>query len=309
MAHNRYALCVMTSSSNEPKKMSIEEGLKIAGANFEKGSYHASSTIYTAILKAKPEILIANLRMAEINESFGNYDEAELFYENIIKYHPMDTGFLSGYIRVKIKNGKIQSFYGDYLKEMVQRLHILYVVYKPQRVFGINSNLGASHFQTKEPVWNNQRETEGLSGGILISNTGWKKCSNGNDEATRRNIKPWSNDTPIVHEKNRLAKSTRYSKNALKYYQTALSILSNNETLANSFDTYINEEGKLRNRGYSLRTNKLDEVSSAEFVQKHMASEESEKTVSLSKKGKKGKKGTKVGKKKKLKKKKKKNRR
>ena len=69
----------MTSSSNEPKKMSIEEGLKIAGANFEKGSYHASSTIYTAILKTKPEILIANLRMAEINESFGNYDEAELF--------------------------------------------------------------------------------------------------------------------------------------------------------------------------------------------------------------------------------------
>ena len=89
-------------------QLSIEEGLKIAGANFEKGSYHASSTIYTAILKAKPEILIANLRMAEINESFGNYDEAELFYENIIKYHPLDTGYLSGYIRLKIKNGKIE---------------------------------------------------------------------------------------------------------------------------------------------------------------------------------------------------------
>ena len=95
----------MTEKSTQ---MSIEEGLKIAGANFEKGSYHASSTIYTAILKAKPEILIANLRMAEINESFGNYDEAELFYENIIPYHPLDTGYLSGYIRVKIKNGTIQ---------------------------------------------------------------------------------------------------------------------------------------------------------------------------------------------------------
>jgi tetratricopeptide (TPR) repeat protein len=46
--------------------------------------------------------------MAEINESFGNYEQADLFYENIIKHHPLDTGYLSGYIRLKIKTGNIE---------------------------------------------------------------------------------------------------------------------------------------------------------------------------------------------------------
>jgi hypothetical protein len=35
--------------------MSIEDALKIAGKNFEKGKYHASSELYTAILKASPD--------------------------------------------------------------------------------------------------------------------------------------------------------------------------------------------------------------------------------------------------------------
>ena len=91
---------------NQPQ-MSIEDALKIAGENFEKGRYHASLDLYTAILKARPDILIANLRIAEINESFGNHEVAALFYENIIKSHPLDTGHLSGYIRLKIKTGNI----------------------------------------------------------------------------------------------------------------------------------------------------------------------------------------------------------
>lgn len=100
--------------SNQPMndkstQISIEDALKIAGESFEKGKYHASSKIYTAILKARPEILIANLRMAEINESFGNHEVAALFYENIIKFHPLDTGHLSGYIRLKIKTGNVEA--------------------------------------------------------------------------------------------------------------------------------------------------------------------------------------------------------
>ena len=45
--------------------ISIKEFLKIAGDNFEQGRYQASLELYAAILKAKPDILIANLRMAE----------------------------------------------------------------------------------------------------------------------------------------------------------------------------------------------------------------------------------------------------
>ena len=92
---------------NRPKKISIDEGLRIASQHFEEGKYHACSELYSAILKAKPDMLIANQRMAVINESFGNYEEALSFYKNIVRYHPMDAGFLSGYIRLSIKMGNI----------------------------------------------------------------------------------------------------------------------------------------------------------------------------------------------------------
>ena len=97
----------MASMDNGPKKISIDEGLKLASVYFEEGKYHACSELYSAILKAKPDTLIANQRMAAINESFGNYEEALSFYKNIVRYHPMDTGFLSGYIRLSIKTGNI----------------------------------------------------------------------------------------------------------------------------------------------------------------------------------------------------------
>ena len=98
----------MTSPSNEPKKISIDEGLRIASGYFEEGKYHACSKLYSAILKAKPDTIIANQRMALINESFGNHEEALSFYKNIIKHHPVDTTILAGYIRLLIKTGKIK---------------------------------------------------------------------------------------------------------------------------------------------------------------------------------------------------------
>ena len=72
-------------------------------------------------------------------------------------------------------------------------------------------------------------------------------------------------DKPIAPKKNRLAKSTRYCRNALKYYQNALNVLSNNETLANSFDTFINEERKLNNRGYSINTSNPGPIEPSSF--------------------------------------------
>lgn len=97
----------MASMDEGPKKISIDEGLRLASKYFEEGKYHACSELYSAILKAKPDILIANQRMAAINESFGNHEEALSFYKNIVRYHPMDTGLLSGYIRLSIKTGNV----------------------------------------------------------------------------------------------------------------------------------------------------------------------------------------------------------
>ena len=46
--------------TDKTTQISIKEGLKIAGDNFEQGKYQASLELYAAILKAKPDILIAN---------------------------------------------------------------------------------------------------------------------------------------------------------------------------------------------------------------------------------------------------------
>ncbi|KZR67735.1 tetratricopeptide repeat protein [Prochlorococcus sp. MIT 1303] len=52
-------------------------------------------------------MLIANQRMAVINECFGRHEAALKFYEKAIKYHPLNTAFISGYIRLNIKMGNI----------------------------------------------------------------------------------------------------------------------------------------------------------------------------------------------------------
>ena len=151
-----------------------------------------------------------------------------------------------------IKNGKVKSFYSDYFKNAVERLHLLFVVYQPQRVFGINSTLGASHFQTNN-IWKDQRYTSKLNNGYNSEDGNreqHERIDNGNvaiiiDRIKRDNPAFWYNDKPIIHEKNRLAKSTRYSQNALTYYQNAVDVLSDNQTLANSFETYIQEQRKL----------------------------------------------------------------
>lgn len=93
---------------NEPKTMSITEGLRLANEYFEEGKYHACSELYGAILKAKPDTLIANQRMAAINETFGNHEEALAFCKNIARHHPVDVRFLSSYIRLLIKIGNIK---------------------------------------------------------------------------------------------------------------------------------------------------------------------------------------------------------
>ena len=45
--------------------------------------------------------------MEAINESFGKHEEALSFYKHILRYHPLDTGLLSGYIRLLIKTGNV----------------------------------------------------------------------------------------------------------------------------------------------------------------------------------------------------------
>jgi hypothetical protein len=209
-----------------------------------------------------------------------------------------------------VKNGKIQSFYGDYFKQAVERLHVLFVVYQPQRVFGINSTLGASHFQTNN-IWKNQRYTSKLKNTFNRKggNKEQQEHTDINNVATivdrvkRDNPTFWYNDKPIVHEKNRLAKSTRYSQNALTYYQNAVDVLSDNQTLANSFETYIQEQGKFANRGYSVNTRKYDDISPAIMVHKMKAEEEDEKSLKAYTNSKKKKKVAKGKKKKKRRKK------
>ena len=106
--YNReYLLCVMALSNNESQEFSVDEALRIAGECFEEGRYHACSNFYSAILKANPNIPIANQRMASINEVFGNHEEALSFYKYAIKNPPFDIAFLAGYIRLLIKMGKI----------------------------------------------------------------------------------------------------------------------------------------------------------------------------------------------------------
>ena len=63
--------------NNNPSHITIDEALKIASDHFEKGRYHASSELYTAILKARPETLVANLRMAEMYRTLQEV-EAEI---------------------------------------------------------------------------------------------------------------------------------------------------------------------------------------------------------------------------------------
>ena len=159
---------------------------------------------------------------------------------------------------------------------MVERLNLLYIVYKPPRVFGINSNLGASHFQTKGPVWKDQRYMSEIINNVN-SNT-----SRSNDQHidNRNDSTGWYNNKLVIHEKNRLAKSTRYSQNALAYYQNAINVLSDNQTLANSFEKFINEEGKLSNRGYSVTNSKYDDISPTEMVRNLKIQEESERFLS-----------------------------
>ena len=180
------------------------------------------------------------------------------------------------YYATYIKSGKIKSFYSDYFKKMVERLNLLYIVYKPPRVFGINSNLGASHFQTKGPVWKDQRYMSEIINNVN-SNT-----SRSNDQHidNRNDSTGWYNNKLVIHEKNRLAKSTRYSQNALAYYQNAINVLSDNQTLANSFEKFINEEGKLSNRGYSVTNSKYDDISPTEMVRNLKIQEESERFLS-----------------------------
>ena len=45
-----------------------------------------------------------------------------------------------------------------------------------------------------------------------------------------------------------------------------MDVLSGNKTLATSFETFLDEAGKINNRGYSLRQDKEDEISPAEMV-------------------------------------------
>ena len=97
----------MASTHNGPVSMSIDEGLRLASEYFEEGKYHSSLEYYSAILKVRPDMLIANQRMAAINESFGNFEEALSFYKNIVRYRPTDIALLSGYIRLTIKMGDI----------------------------------------------------------------------------------------------------------------------------------------------------------------------------------------------------------
>ncbi len=93
---------------NEANQMSLADGLKLASQHFEEGNYHQSEHIYSAILRVQPENLIANKRMAAINESFGRFDEALEFYKTALKTSPIHLEFLTGYIRILIKTGRIQ---------------------------------------------------------------------------------------------------------------------------------------------------------------------------------------------------------
>jgi len=84
--------------------ISIKEFLKIAGDNFEQGRYQASLELYAAILKAKPDILIANLRMAEKNESFGNHKEAAYFTKILLSTILWTLGF---YLAISVSKSKL----------------------------------------------------------------------------------------------------------------------------------------------------------------------------------------------------------
>ena len=119
---------------------------------------------------------------------------------------------------------------------------------------------------------------------------------NNTNSSNSKNRSPWVDEKPMVHIKNRLAKSTRYSRNALQYYQNALDVLSGNKTLATSFETFLDEAGRINNRGYSLRHDKEDEMSAAEMVmQIRMREGEVKETASLRPKKRKKKKKKKAG--------------
>ena len=139
-----------------------------------------------------------------------------------------------------VSDGKTKSFYGTYFRAMVNRLNAMYVIYKPQRIYGTGSSLGASHYQTGT-VWKGQRDLS-----VVHSDTANDAGANSSNSKNRG---PWVDEKPMVHIKNRLAKSTRYSRNALQYYQNALDVLSGNKTLATSFETFLDEAGEDKQPG------------------------------------------------------------
>ena len=88
---------------------------------------------------------------------------------------------------------------------------------------------------------------------------------------------PWVDQKPAVHVKNRLAKSTRYSRNAP--ILPMLGSLSGQD-LATSFETFLDEARRINNQGYSLRRIKGTNVP-AEMVMQMNARGGVKETASL----------------------------
>ena len=91
-----------------------------------------------------------------------------------------------------VSDGKTKSFYGTYFRAMVNRLNAMYVIYKPQRIYGIGSALGASHYQTGT-VWKSQRDVSGADSD--------QANDAGANSSNKKSRDPWVDQKPMVHVK------------------------------------------------------------------------------------------------------------